>query len=68
MVNSDNCTLVEAEDIVLLVSELGVIRSVYGGCGARWDHLGWMLVRGASFYGQRLDAPISADVICRRYH
>ena len=68
MVNSDNCTLVEAEDIVLLVSELGVIRSVYGGCGARWDHLRWMLVCSASFNGQRLDAPVSTDVICRRYH
>ena len=69
MVHSDNCTLVEgSEDIVLLVAKLGVICGVYWRCGARWDHLGWMLVCGASFYGQRLDAPISADVICRRYH
>ena len=68
MVHSDDCTLVEAEDIVLLVAELGVICGVYWGGGARWDQLGWMLMGSASFYGQRLDASISADVICRRYH
>ena len=68
MVHSDDCTLVEAEDIVLLVAELGVICGVYWGGGACWDHLGWMLMGSASFYGQRLDAPVSTDVICRRYH
>ena len=69
MVHSDDCTLVEGpKDIVLLVAELGVICGVYGGGGPRGDHLGGMLVRGAGFYGQRLDASVSADVICRRYH
>ena len=67
--HSDDCTLVEGpKDIVLLVAELGVICSVYGRSSARWNHLGWVLVRSAGFYGQRLDASVSADVICRRYH
>ena len=67
--HADNCPLVEgAEDIFLLVAELGVVRGVRRRRGTRRrDHLRRMLVPGARFYGQR-HASVATDVIRRRYH
>ena len=69
MVHADNCPLVEgAEDIFLLVAELGVVRGICWRRGPRRrDHLRRMLVPSARFYGQR-HASVPTDVIRRRYH